>query len=72
LFTSVAVGGLFLLAAPTLAAFGRERGERALRKRAAEAATKAVAEAVRELESELESVIDDFARRIVASAANAI
>jgi hypothetical protein len=72
LFTSVAVGGLFLLAAPTLAAFGRERGERALRKRAAEAAMKAVAEAVRELESELERVIDDFARQIVASSSNAI
>jgi hypothetical protein len=72
LFTSVAVGGLFLLAAPTLAAFGRERGERALRKRAAVAATKAVEEAARELESELERVIDDFARRIVASGANAI
>ncbi|HTA93958.1 MAG TPA: hypothetical protein VK745_30480 [Polyangiaceae bacterium] len=72
LFTSVAVGGLFLLAAPTLAAFGRERGERALRKRADEAAMKAVEEAVRELESELERVIDDFARRIAASSANAI
>lgn len=72
LFTSVAVGGLFLLAAPTLAAFGRDRSERALRKRAAEAAMKAVEDAVRELEAELERAIDDFARRIAALEASAI
>ncbi|HEY3254331.1 MAG TPA: hypothetical protein VGJ91_10295, partial [Polyangiaceae bacterium] len=42
LFANAAVGGFFLLAAPTLAAFGRERGDRALRQRAAESANKAV------------------------------
>ncbi len=62
LFANAAVGGLFLLAAPTLAAFGRERGDRALRKRAAESALKAVDEAVARLGAELERVIDDFAR----------
>jgi hypothetical protein len=62
LFANAAVGGLFLLAAPTLAAFGRERGDRALRQRAAESALKAVDEAVARLGAELERVIDDFAR----------
>ncbi len=62
LFANAAVGGLFLLAAPTLAAFGRERGDRALRQRAAESALKAVDEAVARLGSELERVIDDAAR----------
>ena len=62
LFANAAVGGLFLLAAPTLAAFGRERGDRALRQRAAESALKAVDEAVTRLGAELERVIDDFAR----------
>ncbi|MEI9938553.1 MAG: hypothetical protein WDO69_15150 [Pseudomonadota bacterium] len=62
LFANVAVGGLFLLAAPTLAAFGRDRGDRALRQRAAESAVKAVDEAVARLGAELERVIDDFAR----------
>jgi hypothetical protein len=64
LFANVVVGGLFLLAAPTLAALGRERGERAMRKRAAESAQRAVEEATSELGRELERVIDDFARRI--------
>ncbi len=62
LFANAAVGGLFLLAAPTLAAFGRERGDRALRRRAAESAIKAVDEAVARLGAELERVVDDFAR----------
>ncbi|MEI9954282.1 MAG: hypothetical protein WDO74_36235 [Pseudomonadota bacterium] len=62
LFANAAVGGLFLLAAPTLAMFGRERGDRALRQRAAESALKAVDEAVARLGAELERVIDDFAR----------
>lgn len=62
LFANAAVGGLFLLAAPTLAAFGRERGDRALRKRAAESALKAVDEAVARFGAELGRVIDDFAR----------
>jgi len=62
LFANAAVGGLFLLAAPTLAAFGRERGDRALRKRAAESAMKAVDEAVTRLGAELTRVIDDFGR----------
>ncbi len=61
LFANAAVGGLFLLAAPTLATFGRERGERALRKRAAESALKAVDEAVSRLGAELSRVIDDAA-----------
>ena len=64
LFANVVVGGLFLLAAPTLATLGRERGERALRKRAAESAMNAVQDAVRDLGAELERVIDDFAQRI--------
>ena len=64
LFANVVVGGLFLLAAPTLATLGRERGERALRKRAAESAMKAVEDAVAAIGAELERVIDDFARRI--------
>jgi hypothetical protein len=62
LFANAAVGGLFLLAAPTLAAFGRERGDRALRKRAAESAIKAVDEAVARLGIELNRVIDAFGR----------
>ena len=64
LFANAAVGGLFLLAAPTLATFGKGRGERALRARAAESAMKSVDEAVAKLGVELERVIDDFARRI--------
>jgi hypothetical protein len=64
LFANAAVGGLFLLAAPTLATFGKGRGERALRARAAESAMKSVDEAVAKLGIELERVIDDFARRI--------
>ena len=61
LFANAAVGGLFLLAAPTLATFGRERGDRALRKRAAESAMKAVDEAVSRLGAELARVIEDAA-----------
>ncbi len=64
LFANAAVGGLFLLAAPTLATFGKGRGERALRQRAAESALKSVDEAVAKLGQELDRVIDDFARRI--------
>ncbi|MET0794174.1 MAG: hypothetical protein ABW061_21815 [Polyangiaceae bacterium] len=64
LFANAAVGGLFLLAAPTLATFGKGRGERALRARAAESAMKSVDEAVAKLGVELERLIDDFARRI--------
>jgi len=62
LFANAAVGGLFLLAAPTLATFGRERGDRALRQRAAQSAIQAVDEAVARLGAELERVIDDFGR----------
>jgi len=62
LFANAAVGGLFLLAAPTLATFGRERGERALRQRAAQSAIQAVDEAVARLGAELERLIDDFGR----------
>lgn len=62
LFANAAVGGLFLLAAPTLATFGRDRGERALRKRAAESAMKAVDEAVARLGTELARVIEDAVR----------
>jgi len=58
LFANAAVGGLFLLAAPTLAAFGRERGDRALRQRAAQSAMQALDEAVARLGRELERVID--------------
>jgi hypothetical protein len=65
LFANVAVGGLFLLAAPTLASFGRGRGERALRKHAAESALKSVDDAVAKLGAELERVIDDFSLGIV-------
>ncbi|HEY1533377.1 MAG TPA: hypothetical protein VGF76_05150 [Polyangiaceae bacterium] len=65
LFANVAVGGLFLLAAPTLATFGRGRGERALRKHAAESALKSVDDAVAKLGAELERVIDDFSLGIV-------
>jgi hypothetical protein len=64
LFANVAVGGLFLLAAPTLATFGRGRGERALRKNAAESALKSVDDALAKLAAELDRVIDDFGRRI--------
>ncbi len=67
LFANAAVGGLFLLAAPTLATFGKTHGERALRQRAAESALKSVDEAVAKLGSELDRVIDDFARRIALS-----
>jgi hypothetical protein len=62
LFANAAVGGLFLLAAPTLAAFGRDRSDRALRRRAAESALEAIDEAVARLGAELNRVIDDFAR----------
>lgn len=62
LFANAAVGGLFLLAAPTLATFGRERGDRALRQRAAQSAIQAVDEAVARLGAELERLIDDFGR----------
>jgi hypothetical protein len=65
LFANVAVGGLFLLAAPTLATFGRGRGERALRKHAAESALKSVDDAVAKLGAELERVIDDFSLGLV-------
>ena len=65
LFANVAVGGLFLLAAPTLATFGRGRGERALRKHAAASALKSVDEAVAKLGAELERVIDDFSLGIL-------
>ncbi len=64
LFANVAVGGLFLLAAPTLATLGREHGERAIRRRAAESAMKALEDAAFDLGKELERAIDDFARRI--------
>lgn len=67
LFANVAVGGLFLLAAPTLATLGREHGERALRRRAAESAMKAVEDATRDLSAELARVIDEFGRRIAPS-----
>lgn len=67
LFANAAVGGLLLLAAPTLASFGKERGERALRQRAAESAKKSVDEAVARLGLELERLIDDFGRRIAPS-----
>jgi hypothetical protein len=62
LFANAAVGGLFLLAAPTLATFGRQRGDRALRQRAAESAMVALDQAIARLGAELERVIDDFAR----------
>jgi len=62
LFASAAVGGLFLLAAPTLAAFGRERGDRALRQRAAESAMVALDQAIARLGVELERVIDSYGR----------
>jgi len=60
LFANAAVGGLFLLAAPTLASFGRERGDRALRQRAAESAMKAIDDALLRLGAELERVIENF------------
>jgi len=62
LFANAAVGGLFLLAAPTLAAFGRERGDRALRQRAAESAMVALDQAIARLGAELERLIHDFGR----------
>jgi hypothetical protein len=65
LFANVVVGGFFLLAAPTLATIGKEHGERALRRRAAESAMKAIEDAARDLCAELERVIDDFSRRVV-------
>jgi len=58
LFANAAVGGLFLLAAPTLAAFGRDRSDRALRQRAAESAMIALDEAVQRLGAELDRLID--------------
>jgi len=61
-FANAAVGGLFLLAAPTLAAFGRERGDRALRRRAAESAMAALDQAIARLGAELDRVIHDFVR----------
>ena len=67
LFANVVVGGLFLLAAPTLATLGRDRGERVLRRRAAESAMKAIEDAARDLGKELERVIDDFSHRIAPS-----
>ncbi|HKO52537.1 MAG TPA: hypothetical protein VJV79_32740 [Polyangiaceae bacterium] len=60
LFANAAVGGLFLLAAPTLAVLGRERGDRALRQRAAQSAIKAVDDALTRFDAELLRVIDDF------------
>ena len=51
-----------MLAAPTLATFGRERGDRALRQRAAQSAIQAVDEAVARLGAELERLIDGFER----------
>jgi hypothetical protein len=66
LFANLALGGLFLLAAPTLATLGRERGERALRQRAAESGMKAVEDALAQLGTELERSIDDFSRRLSA------
>ena len=68
LFANLALGGLFLLAAPTLATMGRERGERVLRQRAAESAMKAIDDAVAQLGLELERIIDDFSRRLSAGA----
>ena len=62
LFANAAVGGLFLLAAPTLAAFGRDRGDRALRKRAAESAMAALDQAIARFGVELDRVIHDFVR----------
>jgi len=62
LFANAAVGGLFLLAAPTLAAFGRERGDRALRQRAAESAMVALDQALQRLGTALDRLIDDFGR----------
>jgi hypothetical protein len=69
LFANVALGGLFLLAAPTLATLGREHGERALRRRAAESAMKAIEDAARDLSAELARVIDEFGHRIAPSGA---
>lgn len=62
LFANAAVGGLFLLAAPTLATFGRERGDRALRRRAAESAMTALDQAIARFGGELDRVIHDFVR----------
>lgn len=64
LFANAAVGGLFLLAAPTLASFGKDHSERRLRARAAESAMKAVDEAVASFGVELNRLIDEFARRL--------
>jgi hypothetical protein len=68
LFANAALGGLLILAAPTLATLGRERGERALRQRAAESALKSVEEALGRLGVELERAIDDFSRRLAPGA----
>lgn len=64
LFANAAVGGLFLIAAPTLATLGKQRSEQALRQRAAESAMKSIDVALAQLGLELERVIDDFARRL--------
>jgi hypothetical protein len=63
-FANAAVGGLFLLAAPTLATIGKQHGEQAVRKRAAESAMKSIDAAVAELGLELDRVIDEFSRRL--------
>ena len=68
LFANALVGGLFLLAAPTLAAVGQGRGERALRKRAAETANLALADAIAKLIAELDRSVDAFALRIAPGA----
>ncbi|MEP7052296.1 MAG: hypothetical protein ABJB12_18160 [Pseudomonadota bacterium] len=70
LFANLALGGLFLLAAPTLATLGRERGERALRQRAAESGMKAIDDAVAQLGLELERIIEAFSRRLTAGTAH--
>ena len=67
-FANAALGGLFLLAAPALATLGRDRAERALRRRAAESAMRSVEDAVAKLGLELDRVIDNFSRRIAATA----
>lgn len=60
LFANAAVGGLFLLAAPTLFSLGRGRGERALRQRAAKFAMNVIDEALARLGRELERAIDEY------------
>jgi hypothetical protein len=68
LFANAALGGLFLVAAPTLATIGKHHHEQALRQRAAESAMKAIDTAVAELGLELEQVIDEFGRRLMQPA----